>query len=298
MRVAVVTRTLNRPHMLKRAADSVLAQSYDNLVWSVINDGGERGPVEEQVQLVSNNGVETKLSHHNDPQGRAAAANTGVRQVSCDAVLLLDDDDRLHPDAVSLLVETLQRNPSNDIGVVGQVEVVQQSVKKGDWVEESRTVANPQPGPIRLIDLAYRNIVPVNGFLYRREIFDRLGGYDEGLPVVEDWDFVLRAILIGDIGKLQKPVAEYFIREATEDKDDPTGNSVTSGHHLHEEWEARLRNKYLRADLEAGVAGLGHLLNPHYRLPMERINRTADLINSASKKNAAVRFIARLFGRP
>lgn len=284
MRIAIVTRTRDRGALLSRARQSIAEQTYKNIVWSLVNDGGEPTSPEQEAALAREANIETVLTHLDVSKGRAGAANAGVNAVESDAIILLDDDDRLLPDAISDLVEELQRNPM-DVASGGQVWLVNETQHDGKWEETSRSIANPEPGPIKIIDLAYRNILPVNACLYRRSAFDAVGGYDELLPVVEDWDFLLRIIQLGDIGKIDKPVAEYFLRPSVVDAESSLSNSVGAGHGEHVEWEARLRNKYLRQDINAGTVGMGYLMNPSHRLPMERINRFAESLNATASRN-------------
>mmetsp|Transcript_15413 Transcript_15413/g.18547 ORF Transcript_15413/g.18547 Transcript_15413/m.18547 type:complete len:298 (-) Transcript_15413:179-1072(-) len=284
MRVAIVTRTKDRGTLLSRARQSVAEQSYPDIVWSVVNDGGSKVEPELEASLARDAEVETVLTHLDQSKGRAGAANVGVRAVASDLVILLDDDDRLLPDAVSTLVDALKNQP-NDVAVGGQVWLVNESLQDGRWQETSRKISNPEPGPIKIVDLAYRNILPVNACLYRRSAFDAIAGYDESLPVMEDWDFLLRIVQLGDIGKCNIPVAEYYLRPEMEDDSVSISNSVGAGHHEHIEWDARLRNRYLRQDLLEGKFGMGHLMNPPHRLPMERINYVVSSINETASRS-------------
>jgi glycosyltransferase involved in cell wall biosynthesis len=290
MKIAVITRTRDRDALLARARSSLCAQTYRPLVWSIVNDGGRPEGAESEAALARAAGIETVLTHLTPGQGRAAAANAGVRACDSDSIILLDDDDELLPDGLRVLAEGLSHAPPGDVGVCARVEVANEAKgRDGTWTVTSRTLANDHRGPVRIVDLAYRNFVPVNGFLYRRSAWLAVGGYDETLPVVEDWDFLLRLILRGDIGRVDATVARYYLRAALASPHDPGSNSVIGGHALHEEHDARLRNRYLRADLAAGRVGLGFLMNPSHRLPMERINAAADGINRAARRNWLLR---------
>lgn len=290
MRIAVVTRTRNRPALLARARASVCLQVHRPLVWSVVEDGVSDPEVLKQVEAARGAGIETVLTRLDVSRGRAGAANVGVAACDSDAVMLLDDDDELLPDGVGILARALSAAPTADMGVCAPVEVAEEERQKdGTWTVGRRTLTNVERGPVRLIDLAYRNFVPVNGFLYWRAAWQAVGGYDESLPVLEDWDFVLKLILRGEIGKVHETVARYYVRPKMASPEDPVSNSVVGSHALHEEYEVRLRNRYLRADLEAGRFGLGVLMNPPHRLPMERINALANGMNRAAERHWIVR---------
>ena len=292
LRIAVVTRTRDRPSLLVRARESVVSQDHP-VVWSVVNDGGAPAPVEAEVDAARRAGVSCRLVHHDTSRGRATAANVGIREAAAetDAFLILDDDDSLFPGAIAALASALAARPAA-AGMLGQVmKIRERRTSAGVWRPGESFIANPERGPVRLADLAYRNIVPLNGLLLRHRAFEEAGGFNEELPVLEDWDLLLRVTSKHDIDRLDDVVAAYYLRAASGDPDDPLGNSVTAGRALHEEWEVRLRNRYLREDLAAGRYGLGHLMNPPHRLPMERINLVVDTVN---RTTAHLPFIGRL----
>jgi len=284
MRIAIITRSYERPGLLRRAWRSLLDQPGADMVWSLVNDGGDPAPVDREAQAARAAGLPTVVTHLESNMGRATSANAGVRAVDSDAVILLDDDDRLLPGALPHLSQILAANPG-DAGVVGQVyKVMEKPDRQGGFREISRKIVNPEAGPVRLVDLAYRNFVPVNGFLYRRSVYDEINGYDESLPVMEDWDFVLRIVRKYDVLKTNRAVSEYFVRPTLDNGAGPLGNSIIAEHQLHEEWNTRIRNRYLRADLDNKEVGLGHMMNPPHILPMERINAVVNYINSASER--------------
>lgn len=291
MQIDIVTRTMNRPAFLRRARISLQKQQFADVTWIIVNDGGTKDAVDEEARLAREAGLNTKTIHLGENLGRAGAANAGIRAGNSDLFLLLDDDDRMLDSGISDLASGFANAKETDVGIVAQVWQVTEVKKSGEWKETNRQISNPERGPIKIVDLAYRNFVPVCGLLVRRRSFEAAGGFNESLPVMEDWDLLLRLIQLGDLPKIDKPVSEYFVRPELTDFSDPASNSVAGGHALHEEWEARLRNEYLRKDLATGKFGMGFLMNPQHRLAMERINVAADGIRSLGKRSWLVRQI-------
>ena len=62
--VSVITRTKNRPALLRRALHSVAAQKYANVEWVVVNDGGEPGPVDEIIALAREQDINVAVVHN------------------------------------------------------------------------------------------------------------------------------------------------------------------------------------------------------------------------------------------
>jgi hypothetical protein len=80
------------------------------------------------------------------------------------------------------------------------------------------------------------------------------------VPVLGDWDFHLRFAMRSDIGVIQRPLANYHHRIDIGEKDSAYGNTVIDGIDFHVEYDARLRNEWLREDMAAGKIGLGTLV--------------------------------------
>ena len=89
--VAVITRTQNRPLMLRRALATLSEQTFsDYRVW-VINDGGDKECVEQTLSQASLRIRERcTLLHHNAPRGMEAASNTAISASQSKYVVIHD----------------------------------------------------------------------------------------------------------------------------------------------------------------------------------------------------------------
>ena len=94
-KVAIITRTMNRPILLRRAAQSILNQTFKDYIWVIVNDG-EKEPVSD---VVSNFPEDTVIVIHNPkPVGLEAASNIGLKSSDSEYVVVHDDDDTWHPE--------------------------------------------------------------------------------------------------------------------------------------------------------------------------------------------------------
>jgi hypothetical protein len=116
--------------------------------------------------------------------------------------------------------------------------------------------------PTDLFRLISWNQFPPCSFVYRRDALADVGYYDDTLPVLGDWDFNLRFFLRHRVDHL--PLALAYYHHRTEARRG-LANSV-QGEQLHEQVRLRLLERYLRADLEQGVLGVGFLSNLLYDL--------------------------------
>lgn len=112
-KIAVITRTKNRAVLLARAAESVLGQKTENLVWVVVNDGGDKSDVETVVDDFRKKSDNDAVVIHNEiSAGMEAASNIGIAASASDYIVIHDDDDSWEPGFLSNCVQLLQKTNS------------------------------------------------------------------------------------------------------------------------------------------------------------------------------------------
>lgn len=257
-KVAVVTRTYDRPLLLRRACKSILEQSFRDFLWVIANNGGSPGPVEEVAALAREQGVSV-LVHHIEATGIEAASNAAIASCGSEYVVIHDDDDRWAADFLSATVEFLDSRPAL-AGVVTASIQVKERIEGDAVIELSRAPFNPWVQGIQLVDMAQRNLFPPIALLFRRSAWEVAGGFDEGLPVLGDWDFNLKVLRRADLGFIPRSLAYYHIRPSVAADQAAYGNTVTAGLSKFQEYDPLIRNRMLRADLECGRVGLGWLV--------------------------------------
>ncbi len=255
--LAIITRTKNRGLFLRRAMESVVGQYNRTFVWVIVNDGGDRDDVEAVAAEAERRGVPVVVVHRAESLGMEAASNAGLAATDSEFVVLHDDDDTWDPHFVPETINYLDRNPSKGGVVVRTTKVVERIDAKGAIRTIGRKPFNPELHSVHLSEMAERNLFPPISFVYRRSVIDTIGRYDPSLPVLGDWDFNLRFLSRFDIGVHPAALANYHFRPGSSGA---AGNTVAAGVDLHVEWDAAIRNRLLRKDLDSGVVGLGHLV--------------------------------------
>ena len=249
-------RTKNRPLFLTRALDSVLAQTYEDWVGIVVNDVGDHDSVDAAVAAVADRAHgRFHVVHNSVSRGREAAMNTGIHASSSTFVVIHDDDDSWAPTFLQETVGYLQEHKVS--GVATRTEVVYEHIEDGVIVIERRELLAADKHDLTLLDMIGRNYAPPISVLYRREIHDDIGDYDESLPVLADWDFMLRLLGRFDMGYIDGPPLAFWHHRPTSVGDE--GNSSLAGREEHVRWDGLIRDRYLRADLDR-QGGLGYLL--------------------------------------
>lgn len=257
--VAVITRTKDRPIFLPRARASVEAQSYRELVWIVVNDAGDPTVPEREVAVARRNGINAVLVDRAASTGMEAASNDGIRRADSEYIVIHDDDDSWEPAFLERTVSFLAANPGLP-GVVTYSTKVVEVIDSGWPVVTATEPYNDSLRAIYLSDLCEYNRFPPISFLFRRSAYDAVNGFDETLPVLGDWDFNLRLLMVGDIALLPERLANYHLRYTVPEGMDHLGNTVTTGIAQHAAIDSSYRNRMLREDARAGRVGLGVLL--------------------------------------
>jgi hypothetical protein len=175
MRVGVVIPAFNVAPWLSQAVWSVLDQSHADWSLMIVDDGS----TDTTSAIIARFTDRRIRAIRQSNQGVSAARNRGLAALDADAVLFLDADDWLAPQALASLTARLQANTSAVAAAAGYVRVASDGVR--------RTVRVSADGDI-LRRLLVRNLF-INGghLLIRRTALDAAGPFDTGLTYGEDW---------------------------------------------------------------------------------------------------------------
>lgn len=169
-------------HLLPEAVGSALAQTWRNLRIVIVDDGSPDATAEVAADLIARHPQRRIELVRQANQGLSAARNAGVRATTSPFVLPLDADDRLQPQAVERLLGALLATDADVATPLGRT-----------FGDESRPLVTR---PVTRRRLTANNCL-VYCSLYRRSLFDRIGGYGPIKPGYEDWDFWLSALELG-----------------------------------------------------------------------------------------------------
>lgn len=258
-KIAVITRTKDRPLFLRRCADDLIGQQFHDLSWVIVNDGGNPGPVDQVMAYAQGHGLDCTVVHLEQNVGVGEAANVGIRQSNSQYIHLHDDDDTLEPCFYRTLCTYLDKDINGRFGgVVCSANRVDELVSDDRIRQTSKRPLHHSKSATHIADILTRNQFSPISFVYRRSCLETIGHYDSSLPVLEDWDFNIRFLMHFDIASVYEYLANYHFRSI---QTGPLAQTVQSTMH-HELCSAVVRNKYFRAGLHAvGDAMAGLLMN-------------------------------------
>jgi glycosyltransferase involved in cell wall biosynthesis len=262
--VAIVTRTKNRPVLLKRAAESVARQTFGDYVWVIVNDGGDAEPVRQVIAACPIDRRRIVFVSNRVSLGMEAASNVGIRASGSEFIVIHDDDDSWDPGFLAKTVSFLRGSRGRRYGgVITQSTYVSEEIRGDKVIEHGRWPYQDWVRNVQIAEMACGNFFPPIAFVYRRELYDAVGGYNEALPVLGDWFFNLEFLLQADIGVIVEPLAFYHHRDTGGSRTGLYANSVIGGVSKHEEFAAIARNEFLRRHGNNNAAAsvvLGHAM--------------------------------------
>lgn len=234
--VAVVVRASGRDDdHLERAAADVRAQTWTDWTLVVAVPESEDGTAAERLAKDDDRVTVARGG------GRGALANAALVATSAE-LAVLHDDGSWHPDFLTRTVGHLGAHPE-DLAVATRSEVAAAATGADPAGPRVRRPVAPHEPAVSLVSLVSHNFVPPVSLLFRRSAWERVGGYDETLPALEDWDFLLRLLVEGTVGFLdQEALAVWNV--AAPDRETTTHDAV----------EAQLRDRYLRRGLAGDPA--------------------------------------------
>ena len=248
MKVTICIPTYNRARILPKAVEAALRQSYENTQVLVVDDGSTDSTREAlRPFFKERNFCYLKLA---DNVGTAQAKNVGLALADYDAISFHDSDDIPDRHKILLQVRALElvghvADPILDwesLGVEPGSDLKVDMVFTGHRLIRSDGTVHELNKRISVLDDFFPNLqfpaktpgdwILVNSALFRRSVFERVGGYLRSIE--EDRELRNRVIATGHIG--------YFLDQPLVDKIE-MGDSLTISQETNYVAEHRKRDR-------------------------------------------------------
>jgi hypothetical protein len=191
---SIIITTHNRPHLLARAIESVIAAGLDTEL-VVVDDAS----TDETVHIGRDHRAINYVRLERN-QGVAGARNVGLLASRGEYVTFLDDDDRRLPDSLAAQVKILEADGQAGL-IYGQAICGDQSGRPTDHLYP---LVCPQ-GDL-FWDLLSQNFIPCGSAVFRRSCLNSVGLLDDSIPGLDDWDLWIRIAELYPIIALEQPV--------------------------------------------------------------------------------------------
>ncbi|NWJ45100.1 MAG: glycosyltransferase [Chloroflexi bacterium] len=183
--ISVIIPVYNGQKFIGDALESALRQSVAPEEIIVVDDGSTDSTAEVVESMRQSEPTIRLIRQPN--AGQPVARNRGVNSAHGKFLLMLDADDRLLPNHIEVLHSAARKSgvAFSDYQVIDINSKVQEAHHRLRAAE------------VRLPNVLAYNYFPIGGSMITRDLWEKIGGLDEKLIGVEDWDWITRALLAG-----------------------------------------------------------------------------------------------------
>lgn len=245
-KVSIILPTYNGSRFIREAVDSIVSQDFENWELVIIDDCSTDDTPSILAELAQ---ADSRIHVYRNAENKKlpASINAGFSHTVGEYVTWTSDDNMLGSAALSTMVKELDSHPDVDL-VYCDIAYIDQD-------------GQPLflPGGVGPVSLLYFYNTVQACFMYRRGLQEELGGYDESLFLVEDYDFWLRANRSHKIKHIKSKDTKLYLYRTH-----PGSLTSTRQHDIREKACMILKRELHSPELpfsRRALASLGYLYN-------------------------------------
>ncbi|WP_170179696.1 glycosyltransferase family 2 protein [Flavivirga rizhaonensis] len=194
-KISIITINYNNYEGLKKTFESIEAQTWNGYEYIVI-DGDSNDDSTVYLESIADK-VDYWVSEPD--KGVYDAMNKGIKKANGDYLIFLNSGDHFYNDSV--LEKNVKHIEASDITyfnlrVIGETE---------NFIKEYPDT----------LSFAYfvKDTLPHPATFIKKEVFDKVGLYDENLKIVSDWKFFMDSICKNNISykKINAPLSTFYL---------------------------------------------------------------------------------------
>lgn len=211
--ISVIMAIYKEPlNILNESIQSILNQTYEDIELIIISDNPDNVEHQTFIHKLMNEDNRIHFLVNEVNLGPAETRNKGIKHSKGEYIAIMDADDY---SALNRLELQLNYLIQNDLGFIGAIPVMIND--EGQRVYSIKKV----PSDVEVVKkcLGYSQCVAHSTWLVKREIYEQLDGY-RPIPLCEDYDFTLRASLLGyRVSNMNEPLVYYRVTESSVSRD-------------------------------------------------------------------------------
>lgn len=202
--VSVVIPVHNRENTIKRAIGSVLCQTYSNLEVIIVDDAS----TDNTIKIINEyNDNRIKLVCQNERGGANKARNIGIAKSEGEYIAFQDSDDEWLPDKLCIQIEQMKTQgymACYSAYNLYENEIVRTVPFYNDNTDKYQTNLKQT--------LMKHNAIGTPTLIIKREVLHLIGDkyFDEYIPRLQDYDFVIRIAKCVEIGYVSRPIVNIY----------------------------------------------------------------------------------------
>lgn len=271
------------PAVLTKAVNSILVQSLSDFELIIMNDNPDNAELEDVLSVFPQNDPRVKVIRNSNNFGLAKSLNRGIDICVGHYICRMDADDISEPNRLEVQLDYLEANELDLIG--SSMLVINEDGDKlyfvGNLPQSSQAVARA---------LRYNNCVPHPTWFGKKDVFDM---YYRQVPLCEDYDFLIRAVLAGfRLGNVNKELVQYRMSQGS-----------LSRTHLYKQflYQKELTRSYVEGkliDLDDAKAHVESLASAQAEMRYTKANRAFNNGLAALRSNQPLHALAQFGSVP
>ena len=197
--VSVIMPTYNRETIIKKAIDSVLDQTYTNFELIIIDDASEDNTVEYLRTNFDDDRIRILCNDVN--KFCSGARNVGLKTVEGEIIMYLDSDNTWDPTYIETMVGAFFELPDAE------------GIYCGQYLYKGFEATHPYAirfGSFNKPLLHNHNFIDMNCFCHRKHVLEEVGGFNEELWRLGDWEFIIRISNVLKIYGIPVLLSNYY----------------------------------------------------------------------------------------
>ncbi|WP_299123538.1 glycosyltransferase family 2 protein [uncultured Winogradskyella sp.] len=209
MKLSVIIPVYNGADFIEKSYDSILNQQLEDYEILYV-DNNSKDASAEHIEDIVRKDERVRLLRQ-PKQGAAPARNLGIENAKGDYVYIFDVDDEIYPEALNKMIFVLDSHEEVD-AVFGKMvkshKGILETIKPNDETDKVILKEKPYWGLFWFSNL--KDVVGPPAFLYRRNIFSKIGAYNESIKNTEDTAFDIKLGMTSNVAFIDTYVYLYF----------------------------------------------------------------------------------------
>ncbi len=214
--VSIIIPCYNHQKFIDSCFKSIIMQTYPEIEVILIDDCSKDKTIEiieRSLGCLKERFIRVEFRKHSQNKGITKTLNEGLKMARGNYIKILASDDMLYPSSIETLVNTMEENKEYDM-LFSNGQYIPEDCSYEDALllkNKNFYISNPLPQDNSIVQTLYLGNFIVGGTVFfRKETYERLGYYDESIPI-EDWEYNLRVAVNGKIGYVDAPI--FFYRQ-------------------------------------------------------------------------------------
>lgn len=279
----VIIPLYNKEKYIENAIKSVLNQTFTDFNLVIVNDCSTDKSVEIASKYISDT---VEIIHHKKNAGLAAARNSGIKNSNSNYITYLDADDLWKPTFLESIFQLIQNFPEARIFGTNYEEIWGAVIKNP--LNGSEILPIDFTGYINFFKINVKQGIYTHGSVcFHKEVFEKIGYYNEDIGFSEDLDFNIRANYNFKLAYDNSVQMSYFMQTENQLTQSSLLNKTIPDFDTYENWAKTNSDLKKYLDFERYV--LGKRLKKNNDLRWKKMIANIDSKNLNWKQNVLLK---------